>query len=491
MGGKSASSSLRRRLAAARMTRVLTTRLPTRRLTPLLALLLTLGSACAREQADVRPEVRPNVLLVTLDTSRADHFGAYGYELDTTPHFDRLAADGVKFTQAIAQASLTMVSHASFFTGQYPPGHGLRVAYATDGYRLDDGVPTTASVLREHGWRTQAFLSSFTVSDFFGLHRGFDAVDDGLKGDGDRWSLGTDRMVWDVKKNQRRSDDTTDQVLAWLPGAPEPFFLWIHYWDPHDKQVLPPAAVVDSFPPRAGAHKAADQAIYDAELHFVDRQLGRVLDALRSQGRYDRTLIVVVADHGQGLGDHGWWTHRILYQEQIRVPLVIKPSSENWPAGGTGPRGTTVDALVRGVDLHPTVLDLAGLEPPADLDGRSLRGLMEGRTEPPRTAYAELLAAYDANSGFRKLRPRDALIHAFLDGPWKIIVHPQQPEANELYNLESDPGELENLYAARPAVARRMTARLRELDPFVSQPFTSGAVDTEAYERLKALGYVE
>ena len=452
----------------------------------LASLLLIVGAACAGERppAGGAAAERPNVLLVTLDTSRADHFGAYGYERDTTPRFDRLAQDGVLFTRAIAQAGLTMVSHASFFTGLYPQRHGVRVAYAASGYRLDDGVATLASVLRDHGWRTQAFLSSFTVSDFFGLHRGFDAVDDGLEGDAvDRWQTGEDRVFWDVKANQRRSDETTDRALAWLPSAPEPFFLWIHYWDPHDKKVMPPEDVVSGFPPVPGRHRAAEVALYDAELYFVDQQLGRVIDALKSRGLYDETVIVVVADHGQGLGDHGWWFHRILYQEQIRVPLLIKPLS--------GPRGTRVDAVVRGVDLHPTVLDLAGLEVPAGLDGRSLRGLMAGEAEPPRTAYAELLAAFDANSAFHRLRPKDALIHAFVDHPWKLILHPRDPEAHELYNLDSDPGELHNLYAARPEVARRLTAELRRLDPFVSEPFAPGAADTEAYERLKALGYIE
>ncbi len=444
---------------------------------PLLALLAMIaGAGCARE--------RPNVLLVTLDTARADHFGCYGYDADTTPHFDRLAEDGVRFTQAIAQASLTMVSHASFFTGLNPPGHGLRVAYAASGYRLDDGVPTTAAVLKRHGWRTQAFLSSFTVSDFFGLHRGFDAVDDGLDGaDEERWGSGPDRAVWDIRENQRRSDETADRALAWLASAPEPFFLWLHFWDPHDIKLVPPEEVVARFPPRAGGDKPKLRALYDAELYFVDQQLGRVLAALEDRGLYDDTVIVAVADHGQGLGDHGWWLHRILYQEQIRVPLVIKPV-----AGGGG---RSVGSLVRGVDLHPTVLDLAGLEVPAGLDGRSLRGLMEGDSEPPRSAYSELLAAFDASSGFHKLRPQDGVLHALVEEPWKLIFRPRNPQASELYHLGSDPGELENLFASRPAVARRMTARLRQLDPFVREPFAAGAADTEAYERLKALGYVE
>ena len=462
------------------------------------SLLLIAGSACVGETSpgetspgetspgetspgETSPE-RTNVLVVTLDTSRADHFGAYGYERDTTPHFDALAADGVLFTQAIAQASLTMVSHASFFTGLYPQRHGLRVAYAASGSRLDDGVPTTASVLRDRGWRTQAFLSSFTVSDFFGLGRGFDAVDDGLK-DADPWESRDDGVVWNVKKNQRRSDRTADLALAWMESATEPFFLWVHFWDPHDKLRRPPRPIVARFPPEPGRFKAADVALYDAELYFVDQQLGRLIEALKARDLYDSTLIVVVADHGQGLGDHDWWAHRILYQEQIRVPLAIKPVA--------GPRGHTVDAVVRGTDLHPTILDLAGLEVPQDLDGRSLRPLIEGRAEPPRTAYAELLAAYDANSKFHRLRPRDAMIHSLIDPPWKLILHPKNPDDHELYNLDSDPGELDNVYASEPAVARRLTAQLRELDPFVDQPFGAGAVDTEAYERLKALGYVE
>jgi arylsulfatase A-like enzyme len=429
--------------------------------------------------------VARNVLLVTLDTTRADRLSCYGYAQPTTPAMDAVAADGVRFEMAIAQAALTPVSHASILTGLLPPHHGLRVLYAESGYRLPEEIPTLATELRERGWSTAAFLSSFTVSGFFGFERGFETFDDGLAHppDGVLQRVAEGDYRFDVRANQRRSDRTTDRAVEWLREIRQPFFLWVHYWDPHDPDVVPPAEVVSKFAPPPGSSNAdVLRALYDAEVHFVDLQFAHLRQTLEELDVYDDTAIVVVADHGQGLGDHGHWFHRILYQEQIRVPLFMR-----FPEG---PRGRVVSDLVNTTDIYPTVLDWLDLELPTPVDGRSLFGLIEGRDETPRVAYAEALILYDLNA--RELlswRPDDGLLYSLIDRNWKLLYKPLRPDRSELYDLEADPRELHNLFATEHEQGKRMFTELERFDAFVDRPFGEGT-DEEVLERLRSLGYV-
>lgn len=432
------------------------------------------------------PDRPVNVLLVTLDTTRADYLGCYGGTRNGTPHFDALARDGVRFENAIAQAAVTPVSHASIMTGLDPHHHGARVIYAASGYKLSHDVPTLATVLRGHGLATAAFLSSFTVSEFYGFEPGFDTFDNGLghATDGVMKCAG-DRCAFDLGTNQRRSDATTDKAIAWLRAQRGPTFLWVHYWDPHDRHMLPPDDVVARRRPPAGAPPAdALRAVYAAEVEYVDEQFGRLRGALRELGRDDDTMIVVVADHGEGLGDHDHWFHRILYQEQIRVPLIVHVPG--------GPSGRVVTPLVRTIDIYPTVLDALGREPARRVDGESLLGLMGGRAEPARVAYAEALVRLDLNGFFLRNRPNDDLLHAIVELPWKLVYRPSNPQLSELFHLGDDPREETSRLATDAEVASRLIARLKGMNAFRSEPFGPAPTgDGEALERLRSLGYVE
>lgn len=445
---------------------------------------LFLTTACDRGATDRFPGIQ-NVILVTLDTVRVDHLGCYGRAGDPSPTIDRLAREGVKFEMAISQAAATPISHASIFSGRNPQGHGLRVIHAQTGYRLPDTVPTLATILQASGWNTAAFVSSFTVSERFGLQRGFDVFDTGLAAAPVQLMVrtGKDHWSWDVASNQRRSDATTDKALEWLQGVQEPYFLWMHYWDPHDPHILPPSDVMGRFPPSAGGTKQQRIAIYDSEIYFVDLQLQRLFAALEASGQADTTMVVLTADHGQGLGEHDWWAHRLLYQEQIHIPLIVKIPG--------GPSGVTVKELVRSIDIFPTVLQTLGLSVPPGIDGEGLLELVGEEAPTPRRAYADALNLYDLNSAVVKRRPNDDLLYAVIEYPWKLIYRSLRPAESELYNLRSDPDEAVNLYASETEQADHLIEVLHELDGFVTQPFGDGVGDPEVIERLRALGYLD
>jgi arylsulfatase A-like enzyme len=436
---------------------------------PLLALVLT---ACGGAGE------RPNILLVTLDTTRADYLSCYGSVKARTPHMDALAAGGVRFADALSASAVTPVSHATILTGRYPYGHGLRVLHAASGYRLPERVPTLATILREEGWRTGAVHSAFPVSGTFGFQRDFDVFEsfDGELAVGDG---GPSR--WSVSELQRRSDESVDRALRFVQGGPAPFFLWLHLWDPHDSLLLPP----DPYLARVrkdpnGVHHPEE--LYAAELEYMDAQLGRLLDALP-----ENTLVVLTSDHGEGLFDglerHGWFNHRLLYQEQVHVPLIVRVP------GDSG--GRVVDDLVRTADIAPTVLDYAGVAGPRDLDGRSLRPLIEGGADAPRTAYGDQINGYDYNAGMVLRRPEAAFLFMVVDGDWKLIYRPHMPEASELYHRGRDPGEVTNVVAREPAIARRLLEDLAAREPWVLEAFPPAAGESglDVGQALASLGY--
>ena len=446
---------------------------------------LFLTAACDQGANDRPPDIR-NVILVTLDTVRADHLGCYGRPGDPSPTIDRLAREGVKFDMAISQAAVTPVSHASILSGRNPQEHGLRVIHSQSGYRLPDTVPTLATILQASGWNTAAFVSSFTVSEHFGLQRGFDIFDTGLSAAPSQMLSpdGKGFWKWNVGSNQRRADTTTDKALEWLRGVEEPYFLWMHYWDPHDVRILPPKDIMDRFPPSADGTDPKKIAVYDSEIYFVDLQLRRIFAALETLGQADRTMIVLTADHGQGLGDHDWWFHRLLYQEQIRVPLIVKIPG--------GHADVTVREVARSIDIFPTVLQTLGLAVPPGIDGEDLLELVGEKPRAPRRAYADALNLYDLNSRkVQRRRPNDDLLYSVIEYPWKLIYRSLRPDESELYNLGSDPGEAVNLYASESGQAERLVKVLHELGGFVNEPFGDGKGDPEALERLRSLGYVD
>ncbi len=446
------------------------------------------------EQGPVPPAY--NLLLITLDTTRADRLGLYGYPKPTSANLDALATEATVFDLAIAQAAVTPVSHASILTGLDPHHHGLRVMHGLVANRLPAAQTTLAEVWQAAGGQTAAFVSAFPVSAAFGLDQGFAHFDADFPATTGVELVSPTGMI-NTHESQRRADATTDAVVAWLradENQQAPFCLWVHYFDPHDAIVAPPRELTEElcngrFRPPSGERPDLLRALYDAELFYMDRELGRLLSTLKVRGQWGRTIVVVVADHGEGLGDHDWWTHGILYQEQIRVPCLIRTPDD--------PGGRRVASLVRTTDLLPTMLELAGIDRRLwpSMDGRSLVGAMRtGRTEDSRVAYSESVNI------LRYLQQHDAIptdhkddkLYTLLDGQRKLIYHQLRPAESEFYDLASDPGELQNL--AVPSRPAAMDSMLRRLDSMrVYSPIMPGMSETDLdrARQLERLGYIQ
>lgn len=448
----------------------------------LLALAL-LAVGCAEP---VPPAPRADVLLVTLDTTRADRLGVYGYDRETSPHLDRLAADAVVFDRAIAQAAVTPVSHASILTGLDPYHHGLRVLHGRVGNVLAPEATTLAETWRQAGGQAAAFVSAYPAGSAFGLDRGFDPFDEAF-GVGLAGPVSEDGTV-NTLLSQRRADATTDAAIGWLRAGADrerPLFLWVHYFDPHDPHLLPPRQLAARFPPASGRRADKLRAIYDVEIHFMDEHLGRLLEAWREARDWEASLVAVTADHGEGLGDHDWWSHGLLYDEQIRVPLVVR-----WP---DGPRGRRVAVQVRTIDLVPTVLEAAGLSGAEGLDGASLRPLLAAGGAAERPAYADsvnILSYGRLDDPDESDRKSDKL-YGLIDAGLKLIYHQLHPEESELYELSSDPREERNLAAERPAEVRRLLAELERRGALSDILPGMTGYDLERRRRLRSLGYID
>jgi arylsulfatase A-like enzyme/Tfp pilus assembly protein PilF len=396
------------------------------------------------------PRPAPNVLLVTIDTLRADHVGVYGYDRASTPHLDALARRGTRFENALAAVPLTGPSHATIFTGRYPPVHGVRDNVF---FPFDDRYPTLATLLREHGYRTAAFVGAYPVASSFGFGRGFDVYnedyhDTPLKGE----------------MAERPANEVADAALAWLArDEGDPFFMWVHFYDPHTPYV-PPPPYRDRFSDRP----------YDGEIAFADEQLGRILDGLREHGHDDDTVALVLADHGESLGQHDEASHAILvYQATLHIPFIM--------AGPGIPAGRTVEPWVGATDVLPTVLGLLGVEAPEGLPGHDLRPLVSGSSRGSGPHYAESL--------FGRLHCHWAVLRAWVEGDWKLI---EGAEA-ELFNLAEDPQERENRAELEPERVMRMREELREaLDRMAPGGDSARAqsLSPEQQEQLQALGYV-
>ena len=406
---------------------------------------------------------RDNILLVTLDTMRADRLGSYGYARARTRHLDKLASEGVRFEWAFSPAPITLPAHASILTGLYPFEHGVR---NNGNFYLADRFETLPAVLAANGYRTGAFVSSFVLDRRYGLARGFESYDDRMQG--------AQSQVVSLEA-ERRGDRTALVLSQWLDehvaaGSPTtgggagraPFFVWLHLYDPHEPYRAPPP-----FGP------AFTDSPYDGEVSFTDAIVASILEKLSALGLLSRTIVAVIGDHGESLGDHGEETHSMfVYDSAVRVPFLL------WRPGRL-PAGLVIRQPVRAIDLPWTLAELVGVTPPKTPHSRSLVPLIEGRNaQPSEPVYAETYLP--------ELYMNWAPLRALRDDRWKLIDAPRP----ELYDLATDAGETQNLYDREPQTAAAIRRALDRLAGDRTQPVKGVTLDRETLDKLAALGYV-
>jgi arylsulfatase A-like enzyme/Tfp pilus assembly protein PilF len=432
-------------------------------------LLVGLGFAAAA------PASHPNIILITLDTTRADRMGFLGSKRGLTPNLDVLARQGVVFSRAYSHVPLTTASHATILTGTYP-----QFNHVNDfGVPLSPQLPYLPDLLHQHGYQTAAFVGSLILDPLDGtapgFDRGFDTYDAGFH----LRAHGGDRY----KTIERRGSEVVDRALAWLSKHPPgPFFLWVHLYDAHDP-----------YDPPSPYKERYASAPYDGEIAYADSIVGKLLSALRTHGLYEGAVIAVMADHGESLGEHGEGTHGVfLYDETIHVPLLLKFPADRWA-------GKNVEMRVGLVDVAPTMLKEAGIAIPSVVQGESLQGLVApasrrlsgGRPRPPdsdpataepppdRPAYAETDYPHRA-FGWSSLR-------ALRTGKYLYIQAPN----SELYQQSDDPQAAQNLASSAKAVSDTLAS---QLDQFRSKTATSiselAGLNPDQVKKLAALGYI-
>jgi choline-sulfatase len=398
---------------------------------------------------------QPDIFLVTIDTLRADHVHCYGYENVETPALDGLAKDGIRFTQAFTPSPITNTSHTSILTGLLPSSHGV-----TDfAVPLSSVHPTLAELLHRQGYHTAAFIGAVILDSKTlapGLDRGFDFYDNFPE-------HSQSRLRWG--RVERRGMDVVQRAEAWISAHPAgPHFVWVHLYDPHDP-----------YEPPAPYSRIYKDHLYDGEIAYADSALSNFVAYLKAHGRYENSLVVVVGDHGEGLGEHHEDTHGIfLYDSTTHVPLILK-----LPGRASDQRKiNVVEAQVRTTDILPTVLDLVGATIPQQLDGESMTPYFAGAELPSRTAFGE--TDYPMRFGWAPLRSVRADGVKFIEAP--------RPE---FYNLRMDAAELNNRYEpwnSQVQKFRGMLAELRAKTP-PSEP-SKGVVGQGTIDELKALGYL-
>ncbi len=413
-----------------------------------------------------RPE---RVVLITIDTLRADYVGSYGSTSSRTPTLDRLAREGTRFATAISPTPMTMPSHASLMTGLDPTLHGV---HSNAKFRLADGIPTLAEQFRAHGFATAAFLGSVVLDRRYGLARGFEVYDD---------RMGFRRNIQGATGGyaERTADQVVDAALRWLGSAPERFFLWMHFYDPHGsydppRGFRPKQRNTTATPESLGSLEYAKRAfppLYAGEIYFADTELGRFLRTLNRKFDADRTLVVATSDHGESLGEHGELTHTLtVYDATQKIPLLI--------VGPGIPAGRVVDAQVRLVDVAPTLLRLAGLPALGRTTGRDLGPWIRGEREDGLEAYVETLETELAYGWSPVLGLRA--------GGYKYL----RTTRPELYDLREDPHELRDLAASRPQKVKELDAALDAHLEGALPVVPNAVAPPEEIALLESLGYV-
>lgn len=411
----------------------------------------------------IGPERRPvifsgapacNVLLITLDTTRADHLGCYGYPPPAkTPHLDGLAREGIRFNRVYCPAPLTLPSHCSIMSGLYPVTHGAR----NNGHYLPSGIRTLAEILKGRGYSTAAFVSSFSVDSRFGLDRGFDVYDDTFRSE----------LPFKTQNAERRAEDTFNRFSRWLENNwGNRFFAWVHYYDPH-LPYDPPSPYREEFGGR----------LYDGEIAYMDHYVGAILERLKEKGILEKTIIVVAGDHGEGLGDKVETGHGIfLYEETLRVPLIFYNLR-------VFPRSQVIESQVRLVDVAPTILEIVGLKDEAAvMQGQSLSAWLRGKNAKDLDGLVETFYPRE-NFGWSELV-------GLISGDWKFIQAPRP----ELYDLKKDPEEKKNMYGfsvnKASELAKKLESELLRLSSSRKATGEPATARTADLEKLRSLGYL-
>lgn len=364
----------------------------------------------------------PNVVLITIDTVRADHVGCYGDKQAHTPTLDALARVGVLFRTVVTAVPLTLPSHCSILTGTYPTEHGVRDNL---GYTMGDSPPTLAMLLKQRGYNTAAFIGAAVLDAKRGLNRGFDTYSSPFQR-----KMGRDNpMVLNLQELRRPAQAVVDEALRWMETQQahpsRPFFVWIHLYDPHAPYDPPP-------PFRALAANA-----YDGCIAYADAEMGRVINYLKQHGLYESCLIVAASDHGESFGEHGEHTHGyFIYDGTLLVPLICKPPH----SFGISPRRITPP--VRTIDIAPTVLQFLGMPGAPSMQGDGLLSLILGKASGSATSVAYSETFYPTEFESSQLRALRTVRYKYIDAP--------KPE---LYDLAADPEELHNLYSTRKSTA--------------------------------------
>ena len=403
---------------------------------------------------------RPNVLLITIDTVRADHIGAYGAKAVATPAIDRLAREGVRFADATTQAPLTGPAHAAILTGRYPARFGVRDNASAP---IPAGVTSIAELFKSNRYRTGGFVGAFILGPEYGFAHGFDTFDASFA-----------RFNTSMKlQAQRRGGEVTDAAIAWIgnqppapsnqPPATNPWFAWVHLYDAHAP-----------YDPPAPFRARFQSSPYDGEIAYVDSCVARLVATLEQAGQLDRTVVVVIADHGEGLGDHGEAEHGLfLYESVLHVPWIMR-----LPGGVSG--GTVVKTQVRAIDAMPTIAAIAGMTV-SNVDGENVMPIVRGAVpRDPVPSYAETY--YPRwHFGWSELK-------SIRVGDWKYIDAPKP----ELYDMRTDAAERRNALDARGALAGGLSAELTKLQNTFGAAASAEAPqpDPETLARLRSLGYV-
>lgn len=460
----------------------------------LLNFLITFSTGCS-------PEVNqpPNIILIVLDTVRKDHVSCYGSKRETTPHIDRLAGQGVLFTNAISTASWTLPSHASMFTGLYPSTHKATFAKAhiedvtalTKVNFLDEKFTTLAEVLKDHGYSTGGFVAAAWCRAVFGLGQGFDVYSDDYRSPGGRTAREINDDAFEWLKNQKKG----------------PFFLFINYFDAHSPFDPPqPFKTLYQDDPKSmdgyiqenktiryviknktklpDALKERILALYDGEINYVDSEIGRLAAFLKSLKVYDNSVIIITSDHGESFGEHYLMDHgRALYEELIHVPLII--------IGPNIPMGVRRDFLVQNVDFMPTILELLKIQVPPSCQGKSfLKAMLSpDASEPRNAAFSEASAERNWIKDYGESFNRDQ--KSIRTTEWKLLRSSNGEK--ELYQLNTDHEELWNLSEDKPEEVSKLMEELSQWERTVysDKPESQKEIGGETQKQLRSLGYIQ